>query len=138
VTDVPRAAIVVVTHGESGAAMVAAVRELLGVDAVEDFFALTIGHHEDREHTLDRLVRVVRDADRGGGVLLLCDLHGATPTNCAAQLEAEGTHAAVVTGVNLPMLIKLASSERRGVAIRELAQMAIDTAMKSIHRVGGK
>ena len=129
-------AILVVTHGESGAAMVAAARSMLGDAAIRRIFSLSVGTHEDGEIVRQRLEQAVEEAMTDAGVLILCDLHGATPANCLAQIKRARGGVEVVAGVSLPMLIKLTSSDRSASSLADLAQAAIDTAARSIHLVG--
>jgi mannose PTS system EIIA component len=127
--------VLVVTHGQAGAAMLAAVRGLVGVGVGDDFEALAVGIGETRAEMAPRIREAVERLDAGGGVLVCCDLFGSTPSNCAVDL-ARGGRATVLGGVNLPMLIKLASIDRSDTTPAALAQVAAETASRSIRRSG--
>jgi mannose/fructose-specific phosphotransferase system component IIA len=99
--------------------------------------ALEVVAGEGKAQILERLARAVAAADGGAGVVIACDLHGATPTNCAVELRREG-HVAVVCGVNLPMLLKLATAPRRDATPESVAQAAVDTAVRSIRVERGR
>ena len=71
------------------------------------------------------------------GVVVACDLHGSTPTNCAIEAMHDDA-VAVVCGVNFPMLVKLATQPRVGTTPAEVAQAAVDTAVRSIRVEKGK
>jgi PTS system mannose-specific IIA component len=127
--------IVIVTHGTAGEAMLSTLARLLGGDAVEGVSAVDISVGEDRAHVKQRVSEAVVRADVGAGVVVACDLHGSTPTRCAVELMHDGV-VAVVCGVNLPMLVKLLTAPRVGVAPDDVARQAVDTAVRSI-RVEG-
>ena len=97
--------VVVVTHGQLATELVNAAETIVGDQ--RQFAAVSIGWHDDvddaREESRQAMARVAGDA----GVLLLTDMFGGTPSNLAMTfLDDEKVQ--VVTGVNLPMLIKLA------------------------------
>ncbi len=77
----------------------------------------------DAKHTLEELKEIVKNClkkvDDGDGVLILTDLFGGTPSNVSLSLLQEGK-VEVISGVNLPMLIKLASA-RKGKSLKEIA-----------------
>jgi PTS system mannose-specific IIA component len=126
-----RVGIVLVTHGPSGPDMLTEVTRLLGAAITAGMLALDVPATEPRDHLMERLQAAVRDTDQGAGVVIACDLHGSTPTNCAVELM-KARHVVVVCGVNLPMVVKLASAARPGVSAEEVGQAAVDTAVRSI------
>ena len=85
---------------------------------------------------LERLRHAVSAAMTETGLLVLCDLHGATPANCLAQMKTTCDCIEIVAGVSLPMLVKLASSDRAAASLAELSRAAMDTAARSIHLIG--
>ncbi|MFH0899602.1 MAG: PTS sugar transporter subunit IIA [Pseudomonadota bacterium] len=127
----PNVGILVVTHGDSGAAMLVAVAALVGQTTLDDAAALAIAPGEGRESIARRLDEAVGRLDRGSGVLIACDLLGSTPANCSVELKRSGRNLEVVFGVNLPMLVKLASMDRQ-VTLASLADLAVRTATRSI------
>jgi PTS system mannose-specific IIA component len=72
----------------------------------------------------------IREIDTGRGVLVLVDMFGGTPSNIALSFLEEG-RVEVVTGVNLPMLVKVAR-QKAEVAIHELAEIARDYGRRNI------
>jgi mannose PTS system EIIA component len=129
--------IVIVTHGAAGEAMLATVSRLLGPAAVAAVSAVDIGVGEAKETVKEKVAAAIASTDLGAGVVVVCDLHGSTPTNCAIELMHDEA-VAVVCGVNLPMLVKLVSAPRVGVTPAELARSAVDTAVRSIRVEKGK
>jgi len=99
--------VVVVTHGQLATELVNAAEMIVG--DLPRFAAVSIGWHDDvgdaREDIAQAIERVRGD---GGGVLLLTDMFGGTPSNLAIS-AMERDNVEVIAGVNLPMLVKLAS-----------------------------
>jgi PTS system mannose-specific IIA component len=98
--------IVVVTHGQLATELVNAAETIVG--ELRRFAAVSIGWHEDTDDARAEIQQAVARVDNGSGVLILTDMFGGTPSNLAMTFLAEG-HVEVITGVNLPMLIKLAN-----------------------------
>jgi PTS system mannose-specific IIA component len=78
--------------------------------------------------------RAIRSVSKGSGVLVMTDMFGGTPTNIAAMFLTPG-EVELVTGVNLPMVIKLASNTKE-INLNELAREVEDQGKKSIYRTG--
>ena len=97
---------VLVTHGRLAEEFVLATEHVVGPQ--EAMRSVCIGPDDDLERCRDAILRAVAEVDRGGGVLLLTDMFGGTPSNLAISIM-ESADVEVVSGVNLPMLIKLAS-----------------------------
>ena len=129
--------ILIVTHGQSGEAMLVTLRRMLGVDLTDGISSVDIGVGEDKQHIKERLAPAIVQADRGAGVVVACDIHGSTPTNCAVEMMHDDA-VAVVCGVNLPMLVKLATAPRDGVPPSSVALAAVDTAVRSIRVERGR
>ncbi len=120
--------VVVVTHGQLAAELVNATETIVG--DLPGFAAVSIGWHEDTEDARDDIAQAIGRVDQGQGVLILTDMFGGTPCNLAMTfLAAEKVE--VITGVNVPMLIKLTGMRQQAdllaVAreIREHARNAI-------------
>jgi mannose/fructose-specific phosphotransferase system component IIA len=137
VSDPAAVGIVIVTHGASGGDMLDTVTRLLGPAQTEGISALDIPTSATRPEVMERVEKAVASADGGLGVVVACDLHGATPTRCAVELMSS-RHVVVVCGVNLAMVVKLASATRRSSTPEEVAQAAIDTAVRSIRVEKGR
>ncbi len=125
--------VLVVTHGAVAGEMLATLRQLLGDATVgSDFAALEIPVGGVRQDTAARIASAVDALDAGAGVVVAVDLHGSTPANCTADLARSGRSLAVLAGVNLPMLMKLATLPRDGTSPGDLARGAAETGRKSI------
>jgi PTS system mannose-specific IIA component len=101
-----RVGVVVVSHYRVGEEMLQAVR--LIVPNAPDFRAVAIGPAMSVEQIRSAIAKELDAVDRGAGALILTDMFGGTPSNVALSFLGERA-VEVVTGVNLPMLIKLAS-----------------------------
>jgi mannose PTS system EIIA component len=97
---------VIVTHGHLAGELLAAAEMIIG--PISHIAAVSIGWHDDVDAARDEVQRAITRVAQGAGVLLLTDMFGGTPTNIASMFLEEGA-VEVVTGVNLPMVIKLAS-----------------------------
>ena len=98
--------IVVVTHGRLAEEFVAAAEHVVGPQ--EEIAAVSIGADDDMEKRREDILAAAQRVDTGEGVIILTDMFGGTPSNLAIAVM-EKAKAEVIAGVNLPMLIKLAS-----------------------------
>ena len=102
--------LVIVTHGRLADEFVAAMEHVVGRQrAVE---AVCIGPEDDMERRRHDILEAVARVNDGSGVIILTDMFGGTPSNLAISVM-EQTRAEVIAGLNLPMLIKLASVRTR-------------------------
>ena len=102
--------LVIVTHGRLAAEFVSAMEHVVGRQrAVE---SVCIGPEDDMERRRQDILEAVDRVDSGSGVILLTDMFGGTPSNLAISVM-EQPRAEVIAGLNLPMLIKLASIRGR-------------------------
>ena len=97
---------VLVTHGRLAAEFIAALEHVVG--AQKQVAAICIGAEDDMEARRQDILRRISEVDTGDGVVLLTDMFGGTPSNLAISVM-DRPRIEVVAGVNLPMLIKLAS-----------------------------
>ncbi len=102
--------LVIVTHGRLAEEFVFAMEHVVGPQT--GVTAVCIGPEDDMEQRRRDILRACADVDEGQGVILLTDMFGGTPSNLAISVM-EQTHAEVIAGMNLPMLIKLASVRGR-------------------------
>jgi PTS system mannose-specific IIA component len=98
--------VVVVTHGQLATELLNAAETIVG--DLPRFAAVSIGWHEDQQDAREEIAAAIARVQGDGGVLLLTDMFGGTPSNLGISFLAPNT-VEVVTGVNLPMLIKAAS-----------------------------
>lgn len=101
----PVVGVVIVTHGMLATELLNAAETIVG--DLSRFTAVSIGWHDDVPVATSAMERAIARVDTGAGVLLLTDMFGGTPSNLAMTFLEAG-RIEVVTGVNLPMLIKLA------------------------------
>ena len=97
---------VLVTHGRLAAEFIAALEHVVG--AQKQVAAICISAEDDMEARRQEILRRISEVDTGDGVVLLTDMFGGTPSNLAISVM-DRPRIEVVAGVNLPMLIKLAS-----------------------------
>lgn len=119
---------VLVTHGALAEEFRSALEHVVG--AQENLATICIGPDDDMEKRREDIVDAIVNADTGDGVALLTDMFGGTPSNLAISL-LEKDKVEVVAGINLPMLIKLASI-RDSAALNEAVLEARDAARKYI------
>ncbi len=98
--------IVIVTHGRLAAEFIAALEHVVGPQ--RDIAAICIGPDDDMEQRRQDILQSVRAVDTVDGVVLLTDMFGGTPSNLAISVM-DRPKIEVIAGINLPMLIKLAS-----------------------------
>jgi len=123
---------VIVSHGQVANELVAAAEAVVG--DLNHIVAVSIGWHDDVEMAQDEIRRAIDNVSSGNGVLLLTDMFGGTPTNIAAMFLKEN-EVEIVTGVNLPMVIKLASTTRE-TTLHELAKEVEQQGKEAICRAG--
>jgi mannose PTS system EIIA component len=103
---VPMIGMVLVTHGRLAVEFLAALEHVVGRQ--KQIQTITIGPEDDMEMRRGEIIAAVKEVDSGEGVVVLTDMFGGTPSNLA--ISVMGTcRTEVVAGINLPMLIKLAS-----------------------------
>jgi PTS system mannose-specific IIA component len=120
--------IVIITHGGLAIEFRAALEHVVGPqDGLE---TLSIGPEDDVEGRRSELIDAVRRTERGSGVVILTDMFGGTPSNLAISVM-DDTGAEVVAGVNLPMLVRLASV-RRDKSLVEAVDLAKEAGRKYI------
>lgn len=102
--------LVIVTHGRLAAEFVFAMEHVVGPQTAVE--AICIGPEDDMERRRKDILAACERVDTGAGVILLTDMFGGTPSNLAISVM-EQTRAEVIAGLNLPMLIKLASVRNR-------------------------
>lgn len=120
---------VLVTHGELATQFRAALEHVVGPQ--KQVATVSIGPEDDIEQRRGDIVDAVTAVDTGSGVVLLTDMFGGTPSNLAISVM-NGAHVEVVAGINLPMLIKLASV-RDGTSLEQAVIQAQDAGRKYIY-----
>ena len=120
--------IVVVTHSQLGVELLNAAEMIVG--ELPRFTAVSVAWHDDSNNAREEIEQAIARVDQGDGILIVTDMFGETPSNLAMTFLTQA-NVEVVTGVNLPMLIKLAElTKQTGVldaarSIREQGRDAI-------------
>jgi len=102
--------LVLVTHGRLADEFIAAMEHVVGPQ--NQVAAICIGPEDDMEQRRKDILDAVAAVDSGLGVVLLTDMFGGTPSNLAISIM-EKANVEVIAGINLPMLIKLASVRQK-------------------------
>ena len=111
--------VVLVTHGRLAQEFIDALEHVVGPQ--KNMAAICIGPEDDIEARRQEILDSVARAEEGDGVVLLTDMFGGTPSNLAISVLDQG-QVEVIAGVNLPMLIKLASLRNRESLASAVAQ----------------
>ncbi len=119
---------VLVTHGHLATEFRAALEHVVGPQ--KQIETITIGPEDDMEQRRKDIIQAVQQVETGSGVVVLTDMFGGTPSNLAISVM-EGSQVDVVAGINLPMLIKLASV-REDVTLEQAVVQAQDAGRKYI------
>ncbi|MCH8320005.1 MAG: PTS sugar transporter subunit IIA [Nitrospirota bacterium] len=96
----------VVTHGQLGQELVSAAQAIVG--EISYLAAVSIGWNDDVDESKKKIEQAVAEVDQGKGVIILTDMFGGTPSNLSLPL-LKRNELEIVTGVNLPMVIKVAN-----------------------------
>ena len=131
-SDIKKIGGVIVSHGQVANELLAAAETVVG--NLSHIAAVSIGWHDDVELAKNEISRAVNKVSEGIGVLLLTDMFGGTPTNISAMFIKEN-EIEIVTGVNLPMVIKLASQNKQ-MSLAEMAKEVEEQGKQSIYRTG--
>lgn len=124
--------IVVVTHGQLARELVAAAEMITGED-IPNATSVSIGWHDAPDDAQRAILTAVERVSGDEGAVILTDMFGGTPSNLALSLLSEG-RVEVVTGVNLPMLIRLVSiREEEQVGPAEAARAALFQGKENIY-----
>jgi len=121
--------IVLVTHGKLANEFCAALTHVVGPQ--QQIVSIAIGANDDMENRRQDILGGVEKVDSGDGVIILTDMFGGTPSNLAISIMRPG-EIEVIAGVNLPMLIKLASV-RQECSIRQAIEAAKESGRKYIN-----
>jgi mannose PTS system EIIA component len=120
--------LVLVTHGRLAEEFVAAMEHVVGVQAAVR--SVCIGADDDMDARRKDIAKAAADVDDGDGVVLLTDMFGGTPSNLAISLMGK-PNIEVIAGINLPMLIKLATV-RSNMGLADAVNAAQDAGRKYI------
>lgn len=121
--------LVLVTHGGLAREFIAATEHVVG--AQSNISAICIEPDDDMDQHRKDILAAVAEVDDGAGVIVLTDMFGGTPSNLAISIM-DKTPVEVIAGVNLPMLIKLASIRESG-ALADVVIRAQEAGRKYIN-----
>src|SRR5258706_2915359 len=125
----PMIGILLVTHGRLAEELKAAA--LIIQPEIASIVAVALEWSEIGEDARERIAAGLAQADRGDGAVILTDMFGGTPTNLTLSFLKKG-RVEIVTGVNLPMVLKCASLQGSGQPVAEVARLARDPRQRSI------
>ncbi len=121
--------VLILSHGNLARELLSAAETVSG--GPQGFEALTLDWQEEVPQAQRRVAAALRRLEQGEGVLILTDMFGNTPSNVALSFEEAGK-VEVVSGVNLPMVVRLACNKTRGMALMETAVWIRDKGKGSI------
>ena len=121
--------VVLVTHPSLGEEFIRSAELICG--KLPFLTTVSIDTGKGVEVLREEIARAIKSVDSGGGVLILTDMFGGTPSNMSLAFLSEN-RVEVVTGLNLPMLIKI-SNCREGRSLQELAKMVKEAGQRNIN-----
>lgn len=124
--------VIIVAHGKFGSSILRTAEMIIGPQS--DCVSISVDIAHEVEDTIRRLNDAAQLLDKGEGVIVLTDMFGGTPTNLALSLLAQHK-VEVITGVNLPMLLKVLEN-RDNSQLTELAKMADEAGKAGIVAAG--
>lgn len=112
--------IVIATHSKLGDALIDAAEFIIG-NRPETTVSVSINLNENADKLRQKIVEGIKKVDQKEGVLILTDMFGGTPSNLSYSFLEEG-RVEVISGVNLPMLIKAVEARKK----TQLSELAVD------------
>jgi len=122
--------VIVVTHCRLGEELIAAAELVVG-EELKQFQSVSIDPKEGSEEIREKIISAIRKVEGGEGILILTDMYGGTPSNISLSFLEE-KKVEVITGVNLPMLLKLATY-RNDMDLERLAVFITDYGQRNIN-----
>ena len=120
--------VVVATHGRLAEEFLRTAELVCG--PLERCKAVSVGSASDMEGARTQLAEAIHEVDAGEGVLVLTDMFGGTPANLALTFLDEKVE--VITGVNLPMILKLSTARGEALGLQAVAQLVTTHGQKNI------
>jgi len=122
---------IIVCHGKMGEELLNALTIILG--EAPNIEAISIGWYDDVEDSKRKISQSLKRVDQRNGVVIFTDMFGGTPSNISFGFFKSG-QVEIVTGVNLPMLIKFVSLQRSN-NLADVAKKVVEQGRKNIHLV---
>lgn len=120
---------IIVSHGKLAEELLNALTIILG--EAPNIEAISIGWYDDVEDSKKKINQSLRKVDQKNGVVVFTDMFGGTPSNLSFSFLKDNK-VEIITGVNLPMLIKFVSLQRRN-NLRDVAKKVVEQGKKNIH-----
>ena len=121
--------LVLVTHGNLALEFISAMQHVVGKQ--EQVEAVCIGPEDDMEMRREEILKKAGEVNNGSGTIVLTDMFGGTPSNLAISIM-DRAPVEIIAGINLPMLIKLASL-RKDKSLKEAVEGAQEAGKKYIN-----
>jgi mannose PTS system EIIA component len=120
---------IIVSHGRLAEEMLNALTIILG--EAPNIEAISIGWYDDMEDSKKKINQSLKRVDQKNGVVIFTDMFGGTPSNLSFSFLKDN-QVEIITGVNLPMLIKFVSLQRSN-NLKEIAKKAVEQGKRNIH-----
>ena len=120
---------IIVCHGRMAEELLNALTIILG--EASNIEAISIGWYDDVEDSKKKINHSLKRVDQKSGVVIFTDMFGGTPSNLSFSFLKDN-QVEIITGVNLPMLIKFVSLQRSNHLV-EVARKVVDQGKKNIH-----
>jgi len=120
---------IIVSHGKLGEELLNALTIILG--EAPNIEAISIGWYDDVEESKRKINQSLKRVDQKSGVVIFTDMFGGTPSNLSFAFQKDN-QIEIITGVNLPMLIKFVSLQRSN-NIKDVAKRVVEQGKKNIH-----
>lgn len=120
---------IIVSHGKLAEELLNALTIILG--ETFNIEAISIGWYDDVEASKKKINQSLKRVNQKNGVLIFTDMFGGTPSNLSFSFLKDN-QVEIITGVNLPMLIKFVSLQRSN-SLREVAKKVVEQGQKNIH-----
>jgi PTS system mannose-specific IIA component len=120
---------IIVSHGKLAEELLNALNIILG--EVVNIDAISIGWYDDVEESKKKISQSLQAVNKKNGVLIFTDMFGGTPSNLSFSFIKDN-RIEIITGVNLPMLIKFASLQRSN-NLKDVAKKVVEQGRKNIH-----
>ncbi|MBK9064092.1 MAG: PTS sugar transporter subunit IIA [Acidobacteria bacterium] len=126
----PAVGLILLSHGPLANALRETVH-MLEPEEPDEIGALSLAWDEATEAATRRLEKAIAGHDRGRGVVILTDMFGGTPSNLALAFLEPGK-VEIVSGINLPMVVKARALAREGKSAREIAHVLVERGRRAI------
>mgnify|MGYP001583576015 FL=1 len=120
---------IIVSHGRLAEELLNALTIILG--EAPNIEAISIGWYDDVEDSKKKISQCLKRVDQKNGVIIFTDMFGGTPSNLSFSFLRDN-QVEIITGINLPMLIKFVSLQRSN-NLRDVAKKVVEQGKRNIH-----